>query len=178
MPLIVVGGSGKGVGKTALVCGLIAAMPEFAWTAVKITSHAHGEREPIWEETTAGQGTDTARYLAAGAGRALLASARDEMLAQVIHTLWSCIERDSALIFESNRIVNCVQPDVCLAVDAEGDGGRKPSFERLWLRADATILRAADEKVLSLGKPIFHLASLDRVSPSLQQWLRARLMPH
>lgn len=178
MPLIVVGGSGKRVGKTAFICGLIAAMPEFAWTAVKITSHAHGEREPIWEETTAGQGTDTARYLAAGASRALLVSVQDEMLAQVIHTLWSRIERDSALIFESNRIIDCVQPDLCLAVDAEGDGGRKPSFERLWRRADATILRAADEEVLSLGKPIFHLVALDRVSPPLQQWLRKRLMHH
>lgn len=178
MPLIVVGGSGKGVGKTALVCGLITAMPDLTWTAVKITSDAHGERKPIWEETTAGQGTDTARYLAAGASRALLVTAQDEMLPQVIHMLWSRIERDSALIFESNRIVDCVQTDLCLAVDAGTDGERKPSFERLLQRADATILHAADEEVLGLGKPIFHLAALDRISPPLQQWLRNRLLPH
>ena len=178
MPVILVGGSGKSVGKTAVICGLIAALREFAWTAVKITSHAHGEREPIWEETTAGQTTDTARYLAAGASRALLVSAQDEMLAQVIHTLWSRIERDSPLIFESNRMVDCLQPDVCLAVDAGADGERKPSFERLRRRADATILRGPDGEMPGLGKPVFHLAAFDRVSPPLQQWLRVRLMPH
>ena len=75
MAIIVVGGSSRGVGKTALVCGLIASLPEFRWTAVKITGHKHGKPEPVWEETTAGQGSDTARYLAAGARWALLVSA-------------------------------------------------------------------------------------------------------
>ena len=63
------------MGKTALVCGLIAALPEFFWTAVKISSHFHGRGEAVWEEATPGNGTDTARYLAAGARRALLATA-------------------------------------------------------------------------------------------------------
>ena len=49
MAIIVVCGSGRGVGKTALVCGLIAALPELRWTAWKITSHAarHGP-QPIY----------------------------------------------------------------------------------------------------------------------------------
>jgi len=67
MAIVVVGGSGRGVGKTALVCGLIAALPEFNWTAIKITGHDHGQPKPVWEETQPGQGTDTARFLAAGA---------------------------------------------------------------------------------------------------------------
>ena len=41
MAIIVVGGSNRGVGKTALVCGLIAALPDYQWTAVKITTHDH-----------------------------------------------------------------------------------------------------------------------------------------
>jgi hypothetical protein len=41
MAIIVVGGSNRGVGKTALVCGLVAALPEYRWAAVKITSHEH-----------------------------------------------------------------------------------------------------------------------------------------
>jgi len=41
MAIIVVGGSNRGVGKTALVCGLVAALPEYRWTAVKITTHEH-----------------------------------------------------------------------------------------------------------------------------------------
>jgi len=49
--IVVVGGSGRGVGKTALVCGLIRALPEIPWTAVKITSDAHAVAKPIFEET-------------------------------------------------------------------------------------------------------------------------------
>ena len=53
------------------------ALPEIPWTAVKITTHEHGRERgqdkttPIWEETAPGEGTDTARYLSAGARRAL-----------------------------------------------------------------------------------------------------------
>jgi len=128
MAIIVVGGSNRGVGKTALVCGLIAVLPDYRWTAVKITTHNHqqpvspgreniaegpaadaphplrapffrqiferrsGEtagapesapaNRPIWEETTPGDETDTARYLAAGAARALLVSVPDGELAE------------------------------------------------------------------------------------------------
>src|SRR5208282_4039333 len=77
MAVIVVGGGGRGAGKTALVCGLMRALPEISWTAVKITTHEHGKASPIWEETTPGETTDTARYLAAGARRALLVTAGD-----------------------------------------------------------------------------------------------------
>ena len=80
MAIVVVGGSDRNVGKTSLICGLIAPLPEFQWAAVKITSHAHGVRDAVWEETAAGQGTDTARYLAAGARRAFLLTATDEEL--------------------------------------------------------------------------------------------------
>ncbi len=180
MAEIVVGGSSKEVGKTTLICGLIAAFPELAWTAVKITSHRHGNLGEIWEENNAGQGTDTARYLAAGARRALLVTAQNETLAQVIHTLRSRVEAGSSLIFESNRIVDYLQPDLCLAVDAEGSGTRKPfrkpSFEMLDKRADAIIRQACDDRVVVVEKPIFHLVKLDRISLPLQQWLRRRLM--
>ncbi len=54
MAIIVVGGGGRGAGKTALICGLIRALPEIPWTAIKITSHAHGNPTPIWEETAPG----------------------------------------------------------------------------------------------------------------------------
>ena len=37
MAVIVVGGGGRGAGKTALVCGLMRALPEIAWTAMKVT---------------------------------------------------------------------------------------------------------------------------------------------
>jgi hypothetical protein len=45
MAIIVVGGSNRGVGKTALVCALIAALPEYRWAAVKVTTHEH--KQPV-----------------------------------------------------------------------------------------------------------------------------------
>lgn len=42
MRLVIVGGQSRNVGKTGLVCDLIAALPEFQWTAVKITQFGHG----------------------------------------------------------------------------------------------------------------------------------------
>src|ERR1035437_5845120 len=42
MALIVIGGHSRSVGKTSVVAGLIAALPEFHWTAIKITQYGHG----------------------------------------------------------------------------------------------------------------------------------------
>ena len=47
MAVIIVGGSGRNVGKTTLVCSLIAALPEYRWTAVKISAHEHGHRPSV-----------------------------------------------------------------------------------------------------------------------------------
>ena len=122
MAIVVVGGSGRNVGKTSLVCGLIAALPELAWTAVKVTSHVHDEREAVWEEKGAGQGTDTGRYLAAGARRAFLLTAPEAFssgkteLADVLDRFWQNLGRGTNLIFESNRILNYLRPDLCLLV--------------------------------------------------------------
>ena len=40
--VIVVGGHTRSIGKTQLVCDLIAALPEARWVAGKITQYGHG----------------------------------------------------------------------------------------------------------------------------------------
>ena len=42
MAIVVIGGHSRSVGKTSVVAGLIAALREFDWTAVKITQYGHG----------------------------------------------------------------------------------------------------------------------------------------
>ena len=42
MAILVIGGHSRSVGKTSVVAGLIAALPERRWTAVKITQFGHG----------------------------------------------------------------------------------------------------------------------------------------
>jgi hypothetical protein len=172
MAIIVVGGSGKGVGKTSLVCGLIAALPEFLWTGVKITTHDYGRPERIWEEPEAGQGTDTARYLAAGARRALLVTVRDDALP--IDEILKAVGRDADLIFESNAVASRLEADLCLGV--VGPEG-KPSFANFMRWMDAAVVLAGAQAVFvgSDAMPVFRLEHLERISPEMLRWLRGKL---
>jgi len=194
--IIVVGGSGRGAGKTALVCGLITALKELRWTAVKITSQAPGDRAPIWEETRAGDDTETGRYLTAGAARAFLvtpaghAANAEPELAPLLDELWPHFGRGTNLIFESNRVVHHVRPDVCLMIHARSQRDlplpeRTPSFIAAISHADAMVTWADEDRFIpgALGlpgqepKPVFHLAALGRVSQQMQEWIRDRLDP-
>jgi hypothetical protein len=175
MAIIVVGGGGRGAGKTALICGLVRAMPEHRWTAIKITPHAHERSEPIYEEKFAGQGTDTARYLNAGARCALLVTAHEADLASLVRQILDEHATQAHLIFESNSVLNYLQPDLCLAVATSLAAGYKPSFELVERCADATVTLGGHDHVIE-GRPIhFHLASLERISPPMCSWLRERL---
>lgn len=173
MPVIVVGGSGRNVGKTSLVCGLILALPEFSWIAVKITSHEHSMPGSVWEECEAGHGRDTARYLRAGARRAFLVTSEEAELAERMRELQAKVGSEAPLIFESNRIVEWLQLDLRLAV--RGGGDAKASFTRFAQRADAMVMRGDRDEMIADEKPQFQLAELTQVSMEMQRWLRDRL---
>jgi hypothetical protein len=174
-----------------LVCGLIAALTEFRWIAVKISTHDHGKPKPVWEETTSGTETDTARYLAAGAERALLATPplRDGTQAAdfplLIEELWRRAGSGANVIFESNRVVNYLEPDLCLAVDGgvEHDAGLehatpKPSFRLVRERADAIVTRGSGDRAMMRedgAKPTFELALFEHPSEEMLAWARRKL---
>jgi hypothetical protein len=175
MATIVVGGSGRGAGKTELICGLIRALPEIPWTAVKVTSHAHGKPTPLWEETTAGQETDTARYLAAGAKRALLVTADDGALDSIVGQIVAETPPSSGVIFESNRVLRCHEPDLCLAAALNPKGERNASFDLVEQRMDAMVELAGHDHAIAGERLCFHLRSLERISAPMLAWLRERL---
>jgi hypothetical protein len=182
LAIVVVGGSAKDIGKTALVCGVIAALPEFDWTAVKITGHDYDfgsiSQSSVVTETTAGQETDTARYLAAGARRALLVRrcGPDVPMGEIRVAL----EGACNILFESNRIMDVVKPDVCLALVGGSGTELKPSFLGLLRKADALVSVGSIEMEsaeLAVDIPRFELESLDHLTPELVNWLRSRLSP-
>ena len=175
MAVIVVGGAGQSVGKTALVCGLIRALPELDWIAVKITRHAHGKAEDIWEEREAGQGTDTARYLAAGARRALLVTAGEQDLALRLRELEAMLGPGANVIYESNRAAEHLRADLCLAVMGAAETAPKPSFQGIVERADAMVARGGGGFASEGAKPVFSMAEPERVSAEMREWLRERL---
>lgn len=175
MATIVVGGRGKNTGKTSLICGILSALPEFAWTAVKVTDHEHGKAVPIWEETRPGQGTDTARFLAAGARRAFLLAAEARELAERLRELSTKMGASRDLIFESNRIVDLIQTDVVLALRGSAEGEQKVSFGPVAHLSQAEAALADQDGLIPGAVPVFQLARLENISPPMQRWLRDHL---
>src|SRR5579859_4684547 len=161
------------------MCALIAELREFKWTAVKITGHdyepagaaASGADKTIWEESLAGEETDTGRYLAAGARRALLVTRRGRDVP--IEEIQDALGEDRNVIFESNRIVDVLRPDVCLALIG-GASEMKPSFERLLTAADA-VVSVGDPTGVPSGMRWFRLQSIERLPAEIVEWLRGRL---
>src|SRR5262249_50791835 len=95
--VIVVGGHTRSIGKTQLVCDLIAALPEADFIAGKITQYGHGvcvqngehcgcapdEHSSAFEwESDALGGTDSSRFLAAGARRSFWLRTKQGYLAE------------------------------------------------------------------------------------------------
>lgn len=157
MAIIVVGGHSRNVGKTSVVAGLIACLPHLRWTAIKITQYGHGfctaDGAPcdcvtdnhtlaFSEERDPASGTDTARYLHAGAARALWVRTRQGMLAQAMPRLRKELAAARNVILESNSVLQFLRPDLYLAVLDPATADFKSSA-RLYLdRADALLIRA------------------------------------
>lgn len=163
MATVVVGGHTRNIGKTSVVAGLIAALPELQWTAFKVTQFGHGlcsaNGEPcdcetdrhtlaVTEERSTTSGTDTARFLAAGAVRCFWVRSRQGQLAEAMPRVRKELAASTNAILESNSIVRFLQPDLYLAVLDSGVRDFKPSAQYVLDRADAVVwsgFRAASD---------------------------------
>ncbi|MGH9492958.1 MAG: hypothetical protein ACRD2K_05615, partial [Terriglobales bacterium] len=129
MALVIIGGHSRNVGKTSVVAGLIAALRERDWTAVKITQYGHGicsvngescgcaVDEHTWaitEERDAAGRSDTSRFLAAGARRALWVRTKQGRLAEAMPDLRREIAGAHNVIVESNSVMKFLRPDLYL----------------------------------------------------------------
>lgn len=155
MALIVVGGHSRSVGKTSVVAGLIAALPAFHWTAVKITQYGHGicsaDGEPcdcatddhswaVTEERDRSGESDSSRFLVAGAARSLWVRTRQGLLAEAMPRLRKELSKAENAILESNSVMRFLRPDLYLTVLDAGTADFKPSAQEFLDRADAVIL--------------------------------------
>ena len=181
MPVIVIGGSNKSVGKTAVICGIISAFRELRWIAVKITGHRYGQIEPVWEEHAikgrqAGEASDTSRFLGAGAHKAFLVTALDNVLPW--REMEAAFGESRHIIFESNRIAKDLRADVRIAVTGGIETGFKLSFFPFLNEADAVIAPPSADVMVPRSRPetpVFRLASPNEISPELTEWLRGHL---
>jgi len=181
MAVVVVGGHSRSVGKTSVVAGLIAALPEFRWTAVKVTQYGHGicsaNGEPcgcatgdhswgISEESDQSGESDSSRFLVAGAIRAWWVRTEQGKLAEAMPELRRRLEHAKNVIVESNSILKFIRPDLYLTVLDPSTADFKNSAREFLDRADAVILHNSSETAwqsVSL-KPIANLP-IFRITP-------------
>lgn len=200
MAMIVIGGHSRSVGKTSVVASLIAQLSEFSWTAIKVTQFGHdvcsANGEPcdcqigshaaaFTEERNASSGSDTSRYLAAGAVRSLWVRTRQGELAKAMAHLRREIAAAPNSIVESNSIVGFLKPDLYLTVLDPAREDFKDSARFFLDRADAILLHAssADLKPLWKGvslqlleeKPQFLVSPPSYISEPVVDFVRRRI---
>jgi hypothetical protein len=178
--VIVVGGHTRSIGKTQLVCDLIAAFPQENWIAGKITQYGHGvcaqngencncaPDEHVcaisWEKRASE--TDSGRFLAAGARRSFWLRTKQGFLAEGIPLLRQALndlqdDDQSAplrVILESNTLLQFLKPSLYLMVLDTSKGDFKDSARLQLDRASAFVLRqplpAANDPAAWAGLPL------------------------
>ena len=176
--LVVVGGHTRNIGKTSVMCGIIRATRELAWTAIKITQYGHGvcskdgescecalPNHPfaLQQELKPDSGTDSSRFLAAGASRSYWVRTASGNLAEALPALRRLWQSANNTIMESNSILQFVKPDLYVAVLDFAVADFKDSSQRYLDRADAIV-------AVSTAKPVW-----DRVAESL--WRNKPIFP-
>lgn len=199
MAIVVIGGHSRSVGKTSVVAGLIAALPEFRWTALKITQYGHGicsangqacdcaTSDHSWaisEENDPKGDSDTSRFLAAGAVRVWWVRTEQGRLAEAMPLVREKLGSAENVIVESNSVLKFLRPDVYLTVLDPSTADFKSSAREFLDRASATIVHDAKTgnpawKDVSLkpvaDKPIFHITPPPYVTPEIVEFVRERL---
>jgi hypothetical protein len=199
MALVVIGGHARNVGKTSVVAGLIAALPEFHWTAIKITQYGHGicsrngqacacsTADHSWaisEETDRSGKSDTSRFLVAGAESALWVRTQQGHLDEALPTLRKKIADKENVICESNSLLRFVKPDLYLTVLDPQTTDFKASAREFLERTHAVILHEKLESGPAWGKivldavaskPRFCIHPPPYVTPEITEFVRSRL---
>ncbi len=201
MAVVVIGGHSRNLGKTSVVAGLIAALPERNWTAVKITQYGHGVcsvngescgcavDEHTWaitEEQDRSGKSDTSRFLVAGAKRSLWVRTKQGRLAEAMPDLRRELGTAQNAILESNSVIRFLRPDVYLTVLDPATADFKESAREFLDFAGALIVHegaasdAAAWKNVSLkpvaGKPVFRIRPPVYVTGEIVEFVRQKIL--
>ncbi len=198
MALLVIGGHSRNVGKTSVVAGLISALPEFEWTAAKITQYGHGicsangeacdcatgdHSWAISEERDRSGESDTSRFLVAGAAKVFWVRTEQGRLAEAMPALRQRLEKARNVIMESNSVLKFLRPDLYLTVLDPATEDFKNSAREFLDRADAVILHESSNvpswKTVSLkpvaDRPMFRIKPPEYVTPEIVDYVRSKL---
>jgi hypothetical protein len=200
MPTLVIGGHTRSVGKTSVVAGIIAALPTFHWTALKITQYGHGvcsangeacdcvtadHSLAVSEEKDRSGDSDTSRFLVAGADHSWWVRTQQGHLAEAMPRVRKILANAQNAIIESNSILRFLKPDLYLTVLDPKTADFKASAQSFLDRADAVLLHSTENsesvawKQVSLkpvgDRPIFAIKPPNYVTPEVVDFVRDRL---
>ena len=198
MSLIVIGGHSRSVGKTSVVAGLIAALPEFHWTAVKITQFGHGicsvngescdcavdeHTVAISEERDRSGESDSSRFLVAGAIQSLWVRTKQGRLAEAMPSLRRALDHAGNVIIESNSVIRFLRPDLYLSVLDSQTADFKASAREYLDQASAFVMHEGDATPqwdtiplkLIRSKPVFRIRPPQYVTPEIVDFVRRAL---
>jgi len=200
MSLVVIGGHSRNVGKTSVVAGLIAALADYDWTAVKITQYGHGvcsangeacdcatgdHSWAISEERNRSGESDTSRFLIAGASRVFWVRTEQGRLAEAMPSLRKHLENAHNVIIESNSVVKFLRPDLYLTILDPATSDFKTSAREFLDRADAVILHedsgapAWDSVSLKpvADRPTFRITPPPYITSEIVEFVRSKAAP-
>lgn len=198
MPILVIGGHSRNVGKTSVVAGLISALRHLDWTALKITQYGHGicsangkachcaTADHMWavtEERDRSGDSDSSRFLVAGAAYSWWVRTQQGHLDEAMPRVNQILARSKNTIIESNSVLGFVKPDLYLTVLDPSTKDFKQSAEKFLARADAVILHQPasspswDRVSLEVvsDRPTFSIHPPDYVTAEVVNFVRERM---
>jgi len=155
MPVLVIGGHSRSIGKTSVVAGLITALRDHHWTALKITQYGHGicsangeacdcatgdHSWAVTEERDRSGESDSSRFLIAGAEHSWWVRTEQGRLAEAMPRVRAILAAAQNTIIESNSILRFLKPDLYLTVLDPSTADFKSSAQQFLDRADAVLL--------------------------------------
>lgn len=198
--LVAVGGHSRNIGKTSLVASLIRALPQWNWTAMKITQFGHGmcsisgkscdcclapEHAYAISAEPAASRSDSGRFLAAGARSSYWVRTAMGQLDSALPAIRKVLAASENLIVESNSIVPFLAPDdLYLVLLDAAQPDFKASSLRFLKRADACVVvdRGARDplwtgvsRALWENKPRFAVSPPQYMTAALSTFVDVRL---
>jgi hypothetical protein len=188
--VIVIGGHTRNIGKTSVVCGVIRALPDWNWTAIKITQYGRGVcsrdgeacecSDPahpvaVSEENGSSSSTDSGRFLAAGAARAFWVRTPVGELNEAMPRVRLLLAGSCHAIVESNSILRFLKPDLCAMVLDASAGDFKATSLRFLDRANVLLL-TSDTPLVWLDVPPLLLRNKPRFAAPPPSWQSAEFI--
>lgn len=126
--LLIVCGSGRNVGKTALVRSIINNVKDKCKiAAIKVSPHFHGQTKEnlIWQSTNCNiylenkiTTKDSSLFFQAGANPSYYVETNDSMLEIAFNKILTLIDKDSLIVCESGKLARYVKPEILVFVES------------------------------------------------------------